>query len=157
MSDDCRRVLTLPYPPSVNRYWRHVGRRVLVSREGRSYRERVRSLLAATGMQTLTGRIVMTVTLHPPDRRTRDLDNSQKCLADSLARAGVFRDDSQIDDWRVVRGAPMRGGACIVEITECGEATTQRARRGLARPGVAGLGEAWHGSGAASTDTGSGQ
>ena len=24
--------LTLPFPPSVNRYWRHVGRRTLISR-----------------------------------------------------------------------------------------------------------------------------
>ena len=113
-----RRVLTLPYPPSVNRYWRHVGPRVLVSREGRSYRERVRSLLAATGMPTLTGRLTMTVTLHPPDRRRRDLDNPQKAVGDSLKHARVIRDDSQVDDWRIVRGDPVRGGACIVEITE---------------------------------------
>ncbi|MFO0873160.1 MAG: RusA family crossover junction endodeoxyribonuclease [Phycisphaerales bacterium] len=115
-----RRVLTLPYPPSVNRYWRHVGPRVLVSREGRSYRERVRSLLAATGMPTLTGRLVMTVTLHAPDRRTRDLDNAQKAIGDSLKHAKAIRDDSQVDDWRIVRGASMRGGCCVVEIEEVG-------------------------------------
>ena len=113
-----RRVLSLPYPPSVNRYWRHVGPRVLVSREGRSYRQRVRSLLAAQGIPTFTGRLLMTVTLHPPDRRRRDLDNPQKCLADSIVRAGVIGDDSQIDDWRIVRGDPLPGGACIVEIAE---------------------------------------
>ena len=113
-----RRVLSLPYPPSVNRYWRHVGPRVLVSREGRSYRQRVRSLLAAQGIPTIAGRLIMTVTLHPPDRRTRDLDNAQKAIGDSLKHARVIRDDSQIDDWRIVRGDPLPGGACIVEITE---------------------------------------
>ncbi len=28
--------LTLPYPPSVNHYWRRVGLRTLISREGRT-------------------------------------------------------------------------------------------------------------------------
>jgi hypothetical protein len=29
--------LTLPYPPSVNHYYRRVGPRTLISREGREY------------------------------------------------------------------------------------------------------------------------
>ena len=36
----------LPFPPSVNRYYRHVGYRTLLSREGREYRAMVLSLLA---------------------------------------------------------------------------------------------------------------
>jgi len=52
------------------------------------------------------------------DRRRRDLDNPQKAVGDSLKHARVIRDDSQIDDWHIVRGAPVRGGACVVEITE---------------------------------------
>ena len=31
----------LPWPPSVNHYYRHVGPRVLISRDGRKYRDNV--------------------------------------------------------------------------------------------------------------------
>jgi len=60
----------------------------------------------------------MTVTLHPPDRRRRDLDNAMKALLDSLEHAGVYDDDSQIDDLRIVRGGIVPGGACVIEIRE---------------------------------------
>jgi len=117
-----RRVLTLPFPPSVNRYWRHVGPRVLLSREGRSYRERVCSLLAAARLSpdtsTFRGRLDMIVILHPPDRRRRDIDNSMKSLLDALAHAGVYEDDSQIDHLTIERGACVPGGSCAVEIVE---------------------------------------
>jgi len=115
-----RRVMTLPFPPSVNRYWRHVGPRVLISREGRSYREAVRSLLAAArptpDTHSFRGRIDMKVTLHPPDRRRRDIDNPMKGLLDALEHAGVYADDSQIDHLTIDRGAVVPGGSCTVEI-----------------------------------------
>ena len=60
----------------------------------------------------------MTVTLHPPDHRRRDLDNSMKGLLDALEHAGVYADDSQIDELKIVRGDVMPGGACVLEITE---------------------------------------
>jgi len=117
-----RRSLTLPFPPSVNRYWRHVGPRVLISREGRRFRESVRALLAAVrpspDTSTFRGRLDMIVTLHPPDKRRRDIDNSMKGLLDALAHAGVYEDDSQIDHLTIDRGAVVRGGSCAVEIVE---------------------------------------
>lgn len=95
---------------------------MLVSREGRRYRERVRALLAAVrpcpDTSTFRGRLDMIVTLHPPDRRRRDIDNSMKSLLDALAYAGVYEDDSQIDHLDVTRGAVVRGGSCAVEIVE---------------------------------------
>ena len=45
----------LPYPPSVNHYWRRVGARTLISRGGRAFRQAVCSLLAARGMRPLSG------------------------------------------------------------------------------------------------------
>lgn len=38
--------IELPYPPSINHYWRRVGSRTLISREGRRFRERVVAILA---------------------------------------------------------------------------------------------------------------
>lgn len=108
----------LPYPPSVNHYWRHVGGKVLVSREGQRYRSTVRSLLAGT--RPLEGRLAVEVTLFPPDRRRRDVDNPLKALIDAVGKGGAYVDDSQIDDLRVRRGDVVDGGMTRIEIREIG-------------------------------------
>jgi len=97
--------LTLPYPPSVNHYWRHYRGRTVISREGRAFRASVCALLApAPGMSghgprkpPSGGRVALDMDAFPPDRRRRDLDNIQKAVLDSLEHAGVYEDDSQID------------------------------------------------------------
>ena len=91
--------LTLPYPPSINRYYRHVGYRTLISREGRTFRKNVCALLGGGGPRKPPsgGRIALCMDAFPPDRRIRDLDNLQKSVCDSLQHAGIYEDDSQID------------------------------------------------------------
>jgi crossover junction endodeoxyribonuclease RusA len=88
--------LELPYPPSVNHYWRRVGARTLISRGGRAFRQAVCSILAARGVRPLEGPLELAVDVFPPDRRRRDLDNLQKALLDALAHGGAYLDDSQI-------------------------------------------------------------
>jgi len=111
-------MFTLPYPPSINHYWRRVGSRTLVSREGRRYRSRVCALLAAAGARPLEGRLCVEVTVCVPDRRRRDLDNVGKALLDALAHGGAYRDDSQIDRLVFERGPLTEGGRVLVQITE---------------------------------------
>jgi crossover junction endodeoxyribonuclease RusA len=91
--------MTLPYPPSVNHYWRRVGPRTLISREGRTFRKNVCALLGGGGPRKPPsgGRIALAMDAFPPDRRRRDLDNIQKPVLDALERAGIYEDDSQID------------------------------------------------------------
>lgn len=93
--------LTLPWPPSINHYYRHVGPRTLISRQGREYRRAICGLLAQTAgagdEPPRTGRLSLCMDAFPPDRRRRDLDNLQKPLLDALQHAGVYEDDSQID------------------------------------------------------------
>ena len=55
---------------------------------------------------------------YPPDRRRRDLDNLLKCTQDSLAHAGVYEDDSQIDVLVVVRCNPVPSGRVTVRLQE---------------------------------------
>ena len=95
----------IAWPPSVNRYYRHVGPKVLISREGRRYREGLCARLRGR-VQTMHGAIRMTAEFFPPDRRRRDLDNLLKCTPDSLMAAGAFKDDSQISEMHLYRGAP---------------------------------------------------
>lgn len=110
--------LELPYPPSVNHYWRRVGARTLISREGRQYRTRIEHLLAAQRVQQVNGALAVRVTVHPPDRRRRDLDDTMKALLDALAHGGAYEDDSQIDRLEIVRGEVVAGGKVVVQITE---------------------------------------
>ncbi|XZE55784.1 RusA family crossover junction endodeoxyribonuclease [Planctomycetaceae bacterium SH139] len=88
--------LKLPFPPSVNTYWRHVGNRVLVSKKGRQYQATVSSTLHRKKLKTLEGDLIVDVRLIPPDRRRRDVDNSMKALLDAMQFGGVYLDDSQI-------------------------------------------------------------
>ena len=104
--------LTLPYPPSINHYWRHVGPRTLISREGRTFRKNVCALLGGSGPRKppAGGRIALAMDAFPPDRRRRDLDNIQKPVLDALEHAGIYADDSQIDLLLTRRRERTRGG-----------------------------------------------
>lgn len=86
----------LPYPPTINSYYRHVGFRTLISREGRAYRRTVCAILRRVGVRPMEGRLAVGIDLYPPDRRRRDCDNAQKALLDALQHAGVYGDDSQV-------------------------------------------------------------
>lgn len=96
--------LTLPFPPSVNTYWRAPNKgplagRHLVSAAGRKYQseacaaivEQLRRLPKPS-----TTPAAVSITLFPPDQRRRDLDNYNKALFDALTHAGVWEDDSQV-------------------------------------------------------------
>ncbi|KPL06510.1 hypothetical protein AMJ85_10315 [candidate division BRC1 bacterium SM23_51] len=106
----------LPYPPSVNHYWRRVGRRMLISRSGRNYRKAVVMLLTAMRAQPIRGELVVRVKVFPPDGRRRDLDNLQKALFDALEHGNAFGDDSQIAKLEVERASIVPDGKVIVEI-----------------------------------------
>ena len=115
--------LVLPYPPSVNGYWRHTmiqGKpRVLISAEGRKYRTQVHhAILMHTPSQRKapSGRLAVNITAHAPDQRARDLDNINKGLLDALVHAGVMADDSLIDRLTVERGSIVKGGCVRVRI-----------------------------------------
>lgn len=114
--------ITLPFPPSANRYWRYVtikgAPRVLISKAGRQYREAVGACLVAARARPLADDLAVEITLHPPDRRKRDADNSLKCLLDSLQHGGLFEDDSQITDLTVRKRHPVEGGKAMVRVVQ---------------------------------------
>lgn len=112
--------IVLPWPPSMNRYWRSVTQlrgRVLVSEEGRRYRRLVKANVMAARLTPFgdMDRLDMTVLAYPPDRRNRDLDNLLKPLVDAIMVAGLFPDDSQIDRLEIRRQPVAKPGR--VEVT----------------------------------------
>lgn len=111
-----RHEFSIPYPPSVNTYYRHVGPRVLISRDGRKYRMMVVSRLG--GIEPLEGDLALTVHLYPPDRRRRDVDNTLKSFMDALVHAGAMRDDSQVKILHVEMLEPYPGGKLFFVLEE---------------------------------------
>lgn len=113
--------LRLPYPPSVNTYWRRVGNRTLLSRRGRAYRREVGEALRYLVSEPVKGALEVQARLFPPDRRRRDLDNVAKALLDALEHAGVYRDDYQVRRLLLERGAPIPGGkaeVCVARLDD---------------------------------------
>ncbi len=113
--------LRLPNPISANRLYRHVGHRVLISREGRNFRERVKAILAKSRVRPLAGPLAIDVEIYPPSRRKYDLDNRLKSLFDALQHGGAFLDDSQIVRLSARKCRPVAGGMAIVRIEETDE------------------------------------
>lgn len=111
--------IILPWPPTVNTYWRHARGRHYISKKGTDYRKQVTSIITAANLVIQTSsRLKIKIDAHPPDKRRRDLDNLQKAVFDSLTSAGFMLDDEQIDDFRVRRGERVSGGMMAVVITE---------------------------------------
>ena len=110
--------ITVPWPPSVNRYWRQFQGRMIISAEGRKYREAIIQQVFVEGLvKRLTGELKVTIEAFRPDERRRDLDNLLKSTLDALAHAGLYEDDSQIRDLRIYWAAE-KGGKLSITIEE---------------------------------------
>lgn len=117
--------MLLPWPPSNNVYYRsrvvfkRVGKPFVttyIGADGDAYVKAVAAILA--GVHSFgTARLRVCVVLHGPTRQRRDVKNFDKALCDSM-NGLVYADDSQIDDFRVVRGRHRPGGAVLVRIRE---------------------------------------
>jgi crossover junction endodeoxyribonuclease RusA len=102
-------VLMLPWPPSVNRYWRSVviptktGTRaaVLLSSEARKYKKRVEGYCTANHITPILGPVRLNVDLYRP-RRIGDLDGPLKAVFDAL-QSFAYENDSQIVELHVRR------------------------------------------------------
>lgn len=110
--------LTLPWPPSVNRYWRTFQGRMIISAEGRSYRKAVADqVLIQRGAKHYEGSVRVEIKAFRPDKRKRDLDNLLKAVLDSCTHAGVWVDDSNIVDLRIYWADDI-GGMLKVKVSE---------------------------------------
>lgn len=86
-------MIHLPYPPSVNRLYRSINGRSILSRVGREYYRNVVPIAEATGIN-VRGPYVLIIRAHRPDKRRRDVGNLEKIVSDTLSKAGVIEDDS---------------------------------------------------------------
>lgn len=105
---------------SANRYWRRSGHHLHISNEARSYINLVSnySLIFGWNKKSFNNRIELIVDAYPPDKRERDLDNILKVLIDSLQRAGLFNNDSQIDKITIERKHIVKKGSVSLTLKE---------------------------------------
>lgn len=117
--------LTLPWPPSVNTYWRHANGKVLLSKAGRTYQSNAMAAIydACNGrVETIeTEPLAVVIELYNPcGVHAWDVDNRVKPVLDALEKSGVVKNDSQfrgvllIDKGVDVLGT--RSGRAIVTI-----------------------------------------
>lgn len=86
--------LTLPLPPSANRYWRSSGGRVYVSTEAKDYKAHVAQLCNVRQIEPLTCDVQVVLDVYRA-RKAGDLDNWIKVALDSL-NGYCYLDDKQI-------------------------------------------------------------
>ncbi len=120
--------LLLPFPPSVNRIWRRVGKGrntlTILAEDARIFYLAVESICTAKRAQKelpktpYKGKVAVDITLYPPTKQKRDLDNYTKATLDSLTKAGVWSDDSQVMQLYQSFGEIRKGGAVLVRVWE---------------------------------------
>lgn len=113
--------LWLPWPPTINSYYKPVRSALYLSKKGRQYRELVEEYVnEQIEEMNLDERLLIETTWFPPDHRARDLDNYNKALLDALTHCKLWDDDSLIDQHFQYRGETIKGGAVKIEINGAG-------------------------------------
>ena len=88
-------MIKLPYPPSVNSLYAGKGRRY----KSKAYKAWFLEAGIAINGQTASVRgkkIKLTIRVHRPDKRVRDIANIEKAVSDLLVAHGILEDDSDI-------------------------------------------------------------
>jgi len=111
----------LPFPPTVNNYYTKTQRGVFISQKGKKYRAEIEDAVQQQcGPLQLAGQLFLEVILFVPDKRRRDVDNYIKALLDALTHAGLWMDDSQIDQLHLYRGAKVHNGLVWIRVNDAG-------------------------------------
>lgn len=109
--------LTLPFPPTVNTYYRAINKggfcRNILSAKGREYKAWVNSYL--DNQIPTDQHLMVQIKLYAPDNRKRDIDNYIKALLDSMT-GFIYLDDSQIDIIVICREEVIKDGKVEVVI-----------------------------------------
>ena len=112
--------LSVPYPPSANRYWRHraTGGHLVtyIAKEALEYRNEVRAAVLATPIAAaFEGHLTVIYDCYSPYPNKGDLGNAEKVLSDALTKAGVWGDDSQL--WEIHLRRHYERGRVGVDVT----------------------------------------
>lgn len=116
----------LPMPPSVNQLYAYARGTPYLKKEIVVFREKVQLLVLGHIVRPIKnemspyqhtpfeGRLAMDIYVTPKDRARRDMDNLEKCLLDALTKAGVYKDDFQLDDVRIRRAQHQKDNPHVI-------------------------------------------
>lgn len=110
--------LELPLPPTINHYWGFSGHRRFLTLQAREFKFLVAHKVSQKKIKFGDARLCLTITLNFKDRRRQDISNRIKALEDALVQAGLFDDDSQIDEEHIYRGQIIKAGKVFVKISK---------------------------------------
>lgn len=132
----------LPWPPSINHYWRHKiipgGKRevigptgklvkptrahagIYVSSEGKAFRRAViAAVMHSLPEEQIDWPVSARILLWSPNGIKRDIDNRVKPILDAMTLAGVWTDDWCVRGLAVLdMGIERPNGLCIVQISD---------------------------------------
>lgn len=111
--------LLLPYPISVNRYWRTGKNGTYIGKEGLTFKNEVYAKYAYRHRLTHDS-VRLDITIHPkltlkgkPHKTLIDLDNGLKSILDSLINV-IYFDDKQVKEINIKYGnAIVKGGSAV--------------------------------------------
>ena len=110
-------IIKLPYPPSMNTYWRNFRGNTVLSKAGREFKQAVWACVMEQKIPKFGDkRLEVTLWLYPRSKVVTDLDNRLKAVLDGLEEAGVYDNDGQIDILMIQRGEIRKGGGVDVMI-----------------------------------------
>lgn len=109
--------LTLPLPPSANRYWRNYRGRMVVSDEAKTYKLAAGWTAKAQGAELLDGEVSMVMKFYRA-RKSGDLDNKIKVTLDAL-QGVIYADDSQVVELHAYRYDDKDNPRVEIVVTKC--------------------------------------
>ena len=110
----------MPWPPSINGYWRTFQNRQIISKRGRDYRANAISHLIDIKLynKKLSKSLSVELVLNPPTLRRYDIDNFNKALFDALSHGLFWLDDEQVIELKIVKGVKTKDGNIELKIKE---------------------------------------
>jgi crossover junction endodeoxyribonuclease RusA len=111
--------ITLPYPPSANRYWRIMNNRMVRSNEATAYVIEVDALCREKDIVPAAGEVGVIVEVYRPWQKG-DLDNFLKIALDSLQR-WAYDNDKQIVEIHAYRHDDKHNPRLEIEVIEVGK------------------------------------
>lgn len=109
----------MPWPPSVNGYWKPFNNRLILSAKGRKYRGSAVAQLIDLKLynKNLSQSLSVELVLNPPTLARYDIDNFNKALFDALSHGKFWLDDEQVVKLTISKGVKTKDGNIELKVT----------------------------------------